>query len=128
MNYQKMCDALMNYQLDQKRASNYQLYTFCLLLPVKPVNMDGICRFWTLILIKRQKCPQLIKKKIGLLIWFKFINKNIKTNIYIYLKKKGWRGTPPEVGLATPSALPIFFSFFLKLRAFRSFLKLSEGI
>jgi hypothetical protein len=79
------------------------------------------------------------KKKIGLLIWFKFINKNIKTNIYIYLKKmskkkkkkkkkKGWRGTPPEVGLATPSALPIFFSFFLKLKAFRSFLKLSEGI
>jgi hypothetical protein len=43
-------------------------------------------------------------------------------------KKKGWRGTPPEVGLATPSALPIFFSFFLKLKAFRSFLKLSEGI
>jgi hypothetical protein len=28
MNYQKMCDASMNYQLDQNRAFNYQRQSF----------------------------------------------------------------------------------------------------
>jgi hypothetical protein len=65
MNYQKMCDASINYQFDQKKAFNYQLYTFCLIPSVRPVNMDGICWFWTLILIKRQKYSQLIKKKMA---------------------------------------------------------------
>jgi hypothetical protein len=53
MNYQKMRNALMNYQL----------YTFFPLPSVRPINMDGISQFCTLILIKRQKCPQLIKNK-----------------------------------------------------------------
>jgi hypothetical protein len=97
MNYQKMRDAPMNYQLDQKRASNYQFYTFCPIPSVRPVNMDEICQFWTLILIKRQKCPQLIKKnKIGLLIWSKFINKNTETNIF----KKKKREKKKEKGVA----------------------------
>jgi len=70
MNYQKMRDAPMNYQLGQNKGSNYQLFIFCPIPSVRPVNMDGICRFWTLILIKRQKCPQLIKK---MLFYFHFL-------------------------------------------------------
>jgi hypothetical protein len=139
-----MRNAPTNYQLDQK---SIQLPTLHILpIPsVRPVNMDGICWFWTLILIKRQKCPQLIKhnnKKFGL----NLLIKNIKTNIFNkekkikkQKKKRKGKGSHPILGrrwlAATPHNLgwlashPLFlFCFLFKLRAFRSFLKLSYGI
>jgi hypothetical protein len=66
------------------------------------------------------------KKKIGLLIWFKFINKNIKTNIYIYLKKmskkkkkkrkeKGVAWHASRGGSGHPFGTTHFFFFFFKV-------------
>jgi hypothetical protein len=43
--------ASMNWHIDQKRASNYQLYILCPLLSRNPVNLDGIFYFWALILV-----------------------------------------------------------------------------
>jgi hypothetical protein len=48
MNYQKMRDAPMNYQLDQNRKFNYQRQPFFLLLSVKGVKRNSqrvMCRF-----------------------------------------------------------------------------------
>jgi hypothetical protein len=41
MNYQKMRDAPMNYQLDQNRAFNYQRQPFSPLPSVKGVKTNG---------------------------------------------------------------------------------------
>jgi hypothetical protein len=41
MNYKKMRDAPMNYQLDQNRAFNYQKQPFSPFLPVKGVKTNG---------------------------------------------------------------------------------------
>jgi len=45
MNYQKMCDAPMNYQLDQNRAFNYQRQPFFSLPSVRGVKkiVNGSC-------------------------------------------------------------------------------------
>jgi hypothetical protein len=41
MNYQKMGDAPMNYQLNQNRAFNYQRQPFFFFLSVKGVKTNG---------------------------------------------------------------------------------------
>jgi hypothetical protein len=94
--------------------------------------MDGICRFWTLILIKRQKCPQLVKKI-----------KNFKGGLTtLGFSKGGWasrggrqppqRWPDPPLGVAhrpppflAAPPFPLYFFIFFKFRVFMSFFKLS---